>query len=105
MIKISGSSKAAGQGRDRIVEPHRLHDLRHGAATILLRAGHDLKVVQETLGLSSITIASDTHTSGLPGLARQPAEDAAAVILRATRRRHSPGTKSGSGNAGRSAAS
>ncbi|WP_425458758.1 tyrosine-type recombinase/integrase [Actinomadura syzygii] len=35
--------------------PVRLHDLRQGAATILLRAGRDLKVVQETLGLSSIT--------------------------------------------------
>jgi integrase len=63
--------------------PVRLHDLRHGAATILLRAGHDLKVVQETLGLSSITIASDTYTSVLPDLARQSAEDAAAVILNA----------------------
>ncbi|MFV2179925.1 tyrosine-type recombinase/integrase [Actinomadura sp. LOL_016] len=65
--------------------PVRLHDLRHGAATILLRAGHDLKVVQETLGLSSITIASDTYTSVLPDLARQSAEDAAAVLLSARR--------------------
>ncbi|MEO3824560.1 site-specific integrase [Actinomadura sp. B10D3] len=66
--------------------PVRLHDLRHGAATILLRAGHDLKVVQETLGLSSINIASDTYTSVLPDLARQSAEDAAAVILNARTR-------------------
>ncbi|MFV2178807.1 tyrosine-type recombinase/integrase [Actinomadura sp. LOL_016] len=65
--------------------PVRLHDLRHGAATILLRSGHDLKVVQETLGLSSITIASDTYTSVLPDLARQSAEDAAAVLLSARR--------------------
>ena len=42
--------------------PIRLHDLRHGAATLLLAAGHDMKVVQETLGLSSITIAADTYT-------------------------------------------
>jgi integrase len=63
--------------------PVRLHDLRHGAATILLAAGHDMKVVQETLGLSSITIAADTYTSVLPDLARRSAEDAAAVILRA----------------------
>ncbi|MFC4049282.1 hypothetical protein ACFOY4_06270 [Actinomadura syzygii] len=49
----------------------------------MLRAGHDLKVVQETLRLSSITIASDTYISVLPDLARQSAEDAAAVILNA----------------------
>lgn len=63
--------------------PIRLHDLRHGAATFLLAAGHDLKVVQETLRLSSITIASDIYTSVLPQLSRQSAEDAAAIILNA----------------------
>jgi integrase len=60
--------------------PVRLHDLRHGAATLLLAAGHDMKVVQETLGLSSITIAADTYTSVLPELARRSAEDVAALI-------------------------
>jgi integrase len=60
--------------------PIRLHDLRHGAATLLLAAGHDMKVVQETLGLSSITIAADTYTSVLPQLARRSAEDLAALI-------------------------
>jgi integrase len=63
--------------------PIRLHDLRHGAASILLAAGYDMKVVQETLRLSSITIAGDTYTSLLPDLARQSAEDAAAVVLNA----------------------
>ena len=62
--------------------PIRLHDLRHGAATLLLAAGHDMKVVQETLGLSSITIAADTYTSVLPQLARKSAEDVAALVLR-----------------------
>ena len=60
--------------------PIRLHDLRHGAATLLLAAGDDMKVVQEILGLSSITIAADTYTSVLPQLARQSAEDVAALI-------------------------
>ena len=69
--------------------PVRLHDLRHGAATILLAAGHDMKVVQETLGLSSITIAADTYTSVLPDLARQSAEDAAAILHNA-RKKHRP---------------
>ncbi len=39
-----------------------------------------MKVVQATLGLSSITIAADTYTSVLPQLARQSAEDVAALI-------------------------
>ncbi|MFI0410624.1 tyrosine-type recombinase/integrase [Actinomadura sp. 3N508] len=63
--------------------PVRLHDLRHGAATFLLAAGYDMKVVQETLRLSSIAIASDIYTSVLPQLARQSAEDAAAIVLNA----------------------
>ncbi len=71
--------------------PIRLHDLRHGAATLLLAAGHDMKVVQETLGLSSITIAADTYTSVLPQLARRSAEDVAALIRpAATRPEHAP---------------
>ena len=71
--------------------PIRLHDLRHGAATLLLAAGHDMKVVQETLGLSSITIAADTYTSVLPQLARQSAEDVAALIRPASQALAVPG--------------
>ncbi|MCO5974928.1 tyrosine-type recombinase/integrase [Actinoallomurus soli] len=77
--------------------PIRLHDLRHGAATLLLAAGHDMKTVQETLGLSSITIAADTYTSVLPDLARQAAEDVAALLTPTTnhRRRQSSRTPGG----------
>ena len=46
-----------------------------------------MKVVQATLGLSSITIAADTYTSVLPQLARQSAEDIAALIRPATSQR------------------
>jgi integrase len=78
--------------------PIRLHDLRHGAATLLLAAGHDMKVVQDTLGLSSITIAADTYTSVLPQLARQSAEDVAALIRPAATpgRGHSAEARTGS---------
>ncbi|MFG2756770.1 tyrosine-type recombinase/integrase [Streptomyces wuyuanensis] len=60
--------------------PIRLHDLRHGAATLALAAGADMKVVQEMLGHSSITITSDTYTSVLPEVARKAAEDAARLV-------------------------
>ena len=42
--------------------PVRLHDLRHGAATLALAAGVDLRVVQEMLGHSSIVLTADTYT-------------------------------------------
>jgi hypothetical protein len=45
-----------------------------------LAAGYRMKVVQETLGLSSITIAGDTYASVLPQFARQSAEDVATLI-------------------------
>ena len=77
----------------RRAPPIRLHDLRHGAATLLLAAGHDMKVVQETLGLSSITIAADTYTSVLPQLARKSAEDVAALIRPAGQAPPAPGQR------------
>jgi integrase len=52
----------------------RLHDLRHGAATMLLEAGTAMKVVQEMLGHSSITVTSDLYSHVTPGLARQAAD-------------------------------
>jgi integrase len=40
--------------------PIRLHDLRHGAASLALAAGADLKVVQDMLGHSSIVLTAGT---------------------------------------------
>ncbi|RPF41822.1 site-specific recombinase XerD [Streptomyces sp. Ag109_G2-6] len=62
--------------------PIRLHDLRHGAATLALAAGAEMKVVQEMLGHSSITITSDTYTSVLPEVARKAAEAAVRLVPR-----------------------
>ena len=43
----------------------RLHDLRHGAASLAHCAGADLKTAQEQLGHTSIVLTADTYTSGL----------------------------------------
>jgi integrase len=63
--------------------PVRLHDLRHGATTLALAAGADLRTVQEQLGHSSIVLTADTYISVLPEVARAAAEKVAALILRA----------------------
>jgi hypothetical protein len=80
--------------------PIRLHDLRHGAATLALAAGADLKVVQDMLGHSSIVLTADTYTSVLPEVGRRAAEDTAALIIAAgclipgTQRRRRAGWRS-----------
>lgn len=60
--------------------PVRLHDLRHGAASLMLAAGVDLKIVQETLGHVSSAFTRDTYTSVYPEVARAAAESTAALI-------------------------
>ncbi|MFJ8506888.1 tyrosine-type recombinase/integrase [Streptomyces avermitilis] len=62
--------------------PVRLHDLRHGAATLAHAAGADLKDIQEMLGHSSITITADTYTSLLPEADLAIAEAAARLVPR-----------------------
>ncbi|MEV7093283.1 site-specific integrase [Amycolatopsis sp. NPDC051045] len=54
--------------------PIRLHDLRHGAGSLSLAAGNDLKTVQAMLGHSSIVLTADTYVSVLPDLACRAAE-------------------------------
>ncbi|GAA1034229.1 tyrosine-type recombinase/integrase [Amycolatopsis albidoflavus] len=74
--------------------PIRLHDLRHGAATLALAAGVEMKVVQRMLRHSSITVTSDTYTTVLPQVAFAAAEATAAIIPRQSAR--SLGLASGS---------
>ncbi len=38
-----------------------MHDLRHGAATLMLAAGVDVKVVSDTLGHSDTRITRDVY--------------------------------------------
>ena len=51
--------------------PVRLHDLRHGAASLAHEAGADLKTLQDLLGHSSIVVTADTYTSVLPPAQRR----------------------------------
>ncbi|MFG1926379.1 tyrosine-type recombinase/integrase [Cryptosporangium sp. NPDC048952] len=65
---------------DTGLPPVRLHDLRHGAATIAHAAGADLKTIQDQLGHASIALTADTYTTVLPD-AQFAAADAAAELL------------------------
>ena len=66
--------------------PVRLHDLRHGAATLAHAAGADLKTVQEQLGHTSIVLTADTYTSVLLELHFKVAEATARLVLKAAAR-------------------
>jgi integrase len=63
--------------------PIRLHDLRHGAATLSLAAGNDMTTTSRMLRHSSLSITSDTYTNVLPELAREAAEASVALVPRA----------------------
>jgi hypothetical protein len=60
--------------------PIRLHDLRHGWATLALQAGVHPKVVQERLGHANIGITLDTYSHVVPGLHEDAAEQVAALF-------------------------
>ena len=75
---------------DSGLPPVTLHGLRHGAATLALAAGTDLKIVQDQLGHSTITLTADTYTSVLPQTARTAADNTAALLFPATARRAAP---------------
>ncbi|MEV0406050.1 tyrosine-type recombinase/integrase [Actinoallomurus sp. NPDC050550] len=65
---------------DAGLPPIRLHDLRHGAASLMLAAGVDIKIVQHTLGHVTSAYTRDTYTSVYPHLARDAAENTAALL-------------------------
>ncbi|HEY3505170.1 MAG TPA: site-specific integrase [Actinocatenispora sp.] len=61
--------------------PIRLHDLRHGAATLAQHAGVDIKTVQDQLGHASYQLTADTYTSVLPDTHQHAAEAVANLVL------------------------
>jgi integrase len=80
--------------KDSQLPPVRLHDLRHGAATLAHAAGADLKTVQEQLGHSSIVLTADTYTSVLLELHFKVAEATARLVLKAAARNPGLGYRS-----------
>ncbi len=66
--------------------PIRLHDLRHGAATMALEAGVDIKVVSEQLGHTTTTLTRDTYQSVVKQL-HHNAADAVAKKITSRRRK------------------
>ena len=60
----------------------RLHDLRHGSASLRLAAGVALAVVSKRLSHSTIALIADTYSYLLEGVGRDAAERAAALVPR-----------------------
>ena len=80
---------------ERLVElsglpPIRLHDLRHVAASLMLAAGVDIKIVSETLGHSDSRITRDIYQSVMPKVAAEAAEATAAMVPRGAARTPDP---------------
>jgi integrase len=63
--------------------PVRLHDLRHGAATLMLLAGEELKTIADQLGHSSVVLTADTYLSVAVELGLKAAAAAARLALNA----------------------
>ena len=63
--------------------PVRLHDLRHGAATLMLLESAELKTIADQLGHSSVVLTADTYVSVAVELGLKSAEEAARLVLKA----------------------
>ena len=75
--------------------PIRLHDLRHGAASLTYRATRDLKLVSELLGHSGIQITADTYTTLFQEVDTAAAEAVAALVPRGVHTMCTPEDKPG----------
>ncbi|MEV2277397.1 site-specific integrase [Nocardiopsis sp. NPDC049922] len=60
--------------------PVHLHGLRHGAASLALAAGADVKVVSTELGHATTHFTQDTYQTVFPEVAKAAAEATAALL-------------------------
>lgn len=85
------------EGPFRPVRRVRLHDLRHGTASLMIAAGVDIAIVSKVLRHSTIKLTVDSYGHLLPGVGEQAADKRAALIPRGQASQagsHSPATKS-----------
>ena len=62
--------------------PIRLHDTRHGAASLMLAAGTDITIVKEECGHATAAFTRDTYQHVYPELARAAANKTASIVPR-----------------------
>jgi integrase len=77
-ISVRSATVAARAG----LPPIRFHDLRHGAASMLLAAGVEPKVISQMLGHATVAFTMDVYTEVAESLAEAAAEAIAAFIPR-----------------------
>jgi integrase len=70
--------------------PVRFHDLRHGAASMLLAAGQPPKVISEILGHATVSFTMDVYTEVADELADAAAAAIAAYVPRRRPARSDP---------------
>jgi integrase len=75
---------------DSALPPVRLHDLRHGAASLAPAAGGEVKNISTMLGHASIQTTADTYTTVLPASAHDAAERTATMLFDTGRKTRSP---------------
>ena len=66
--------------RDLDLPRVRLHDLRHGAASLMLASGANVKTVSERLGHASTAFTMDVYAASVPALEEEAAAKVAKLL-------------------------
>lgn len=82
---VDGMTFDGPSGAEAPLRRVRLHDLRHGAASLGIAAGVPIENISKRLGHSSIAVTSDIYGHLLQGVGKQAAEASAALVPRSRR--------------------